>query len=226
MAHSVRTHLRLDIDAFDSSIRRFIPGYERMLEEAAGRAAAVLPELVVDLGAGTGALSEAMLERAGVGRVQLLDIDPEMLEQARGRVSQFGERATFVQGSYDDPLPDCDAIAASLSLHHIPTIEAKRDLFRRAFAALRPGGVLVNGDANMPEDKARRDALYRVWVDHMIHHGISEERAWQHFAEWAEEDTYLPLEAELAALTEVGFSANLVWHLGPIGVVVARRPLI
>lgn len=226
MAHSVRKHLRLEIAAFDSMIRRFIPGYDRMLEEAAGRVAAVLPELVIDLGAGTGALSEAFLERGGVGHVQLLDVDPEMLDQARGRLSRFGERASFVEGSYDDPLPDCDAIAASLALHHIPTLEAKRELFRRAFAALRPGGVFVNGDANMPEDEDRREATYRVWVDHMHHNGISEEQAWRHFEEWSEEDTYLSLEAELEALKEVGFDASLVWHLGPIGVVVARRPLI
>lgn len=226
MTHSVRRHLRLEISAFDAAIRRFIPGYETMLSEAAGRVAAVQPHLVVDLGAGTGGLSEELLQRAGVGHVQLLDVDVEMLEQARGRLEPFVGRVTFTEGSYDDPLPACDAFAASLSLHHIPTIERKRALFARAFEALRPGGVIVNADATMPEEGEERDRLYRIWVDHMIHNGIEEPRAWAHLEEWAEEDTYLPLEVELDALREVGFDSGVVWRLGPMAVVVGRRPLV
>ncbi len=48
-------------------------------------------------------------------------------------------------------------------------------------------------------------------------------RSAQHFEEWAEEDTYLPLDAELAALREIGFEAERVWNDGPVGVVVARK---
>jgi tRNA (cmo5U34)-methyltransferase len=225
MAHSVRRHLRLEIDQYDESIRRFIPGYDVMLSVAAGHVAVVLPDVVLDLGAGTGALSQAILERAGVGRVMLMDVDPEMLDQARDRLRAYGERALFVLRSFDDPLPECDAIAASLSLHHLPTIASKAALFTRAFEALRPGGVFVNADVTMPADEVEREELYRFWVDHMVRGGITPERAREHLAEWAEEDTYLPLEAELAALGEVGFDARSVWRAGPIGVVVGRRPL-
>ena len=224
MAHSVRRHLRLEIDQYDESIRCFIPGYDVMLSVAAGHVAAVSPDVVLDLGAGTGALSQAILERAGVGQVMLMDVDAEMLDQARDRLRAYGERALFALRSFDDPLPECDAIAASLSLHHLPTIEAKAALFGRAFEALRPGGVFVNADATMPADEVEREELYRFWVDHMVRGGITPERAREHLAEWAEEDTYLPLEAELAALGAVGFDARSVWRAGPIGVVVGRRP--
>ena len=33
MAHSVESHLRLDIAQYDELIRRFIPGYDEMLNE-------------------------------------------------------------------------------------------------------------------------------------------------------------------------------------------------
>ena len=62
MSHSVRHHLRLEIDAYDETIRTFIPGYEEGLARAADEIADVRPTLVLDLGAGTGALAEAMLE--------------------------------------------------------------------------------------------------------------------------------------------------------------------
>ena len=222
-SHSVRRHLRLEIDDYDATIRRWIPGYETMLAVAADAVAAARPDLVVDLGAGTGGLSEVLLERDEVGTVELLDVDGEMMAQARSRLERFGDRARFALRSYHEPFPACDAFAASLSLHHIPTLDTKTDLFARARRALRPGGVLVNADVNMPADEAERDALYRHWADHMVRSGIPEDRAWAHFDEWAEEDTYLPLDAELQALGDAGFTAERVWNDGPVGVVVARK---
>ena len=224
MSHSVRRHLRLEIDAYDETIRRFIPAYETMLAVAADAVAAVGPDLVVDLGSGTGALSEVLLGRPGVGVVELLDVDSEMMDQARRRLRRFGERVRFTLRSYDEPFQPCDAFAASLSLHHISTLEAKSALYSRVFDALRPGGVFVNADANMPTSRTERDRLFRYWADHLVASGISEDRAWRHFDEWAEEDTYLPLDAELEALAQLGFEADRVWSDGPIGVVVAKRP--
>ena len=94
MSHSVRRHLRVDIAAYDGTIRRFIPGYEEMLHQAAAAVASACPELVLDLGAGTGALSEAILARSEVGAVELVDVDQEMLDQARARLASFARRST------------------------------------------------------------------------------------------------------------------------------------
>lgn len=223
LTHSVRRHLGVEVDDYDATIRRFIPGYERMLAVAADAVAQVGPGHVVDLGAGTGGLSESLLTRDEVGTVELLDVDSEMLTRARSRLERYGDRARFTLRSYDEPFEPCDAFAASLSLHHLPTLHRKTTLFRRAFEALRPGGVLVNADVNMPDDDEERRALYRYWADHQVRSGIPEERAWAHFEEWAEEDTYLPLNAELEALRDVGFQARPVWNDGPAGVVVARK---
>lgn len=226
MAHSVRRHLSLEIEAYDETIRRWIPGYEAMLSAAADAVASVHPERVVDLGAGTGGLSEVLLSRDEIRSVELIDVDPEMLGHARARLERFGDRVTFTLRSYDAPFEPVDAFAASLSLHHIPTLEAKSVLFARAFEALRPGGVLVNADCTMPTDPEEQTLLYRHWADHQIANGIPEERAFAHFEEWSAEDTYLPLEAELTALRDVGFEADQVWSDGPIGVVVARKPSV
>jgi tRNA (cmo5U34)-methyltransferase len=223
MSHSVRKHLRVDIDAYDDQIRRFIPGYEAMLRAAALAVASVQPGLVLDLGAGTGGLSEMLLRQERVGHVELLDVDPEMLERARARLAAFGWRARFRERSFLDPLPSCDAVAASLSLHHVRAIEAKRELYGRVFDALWGGGIFVNADATMPTESKERDALYRHWVDHMVASGIEERDAWSHFEEWAEEDTYQPLDDEMAALVDAGFDVECVWREGPMTVVVGRK---
>ena len=223
MSHSVRRHLRVEVEAYDEIIRRFIPGYDTLLDVAARAVAAVRPGLVLDLGAGTGALAEAMLGHNAVGTVELVDVDPEMLDQARVRLERFGSRAGFREESFLDPLPACDAVAASLALHHIPEMADKGTLYRRIHASLRPGGVFVNADAVMPSDPEGREAGYAFWAAHMVSRGIPEERAWQHFAEWAEEDTYQPIELELAAMATAGFEAEIAWHEGPIAVLVGRR---
>lgn len=225
MPHSVRRHLRVEIDAYDRAIRSFVPGYEEMLRAAAREiAAAAGGGPILELGAGSGAFSEALLEHREVGAVELVDADAEMLARARARLARFGDRARFREASFDDPFPPCAAAAASLALHHVPTLDGKRALYRRIGAALPPGGVFVNADVTMPAAPAARAAAYRRWTAHMAAHGVDEAQARRHFAEWSEEDTYFPLEDELAAMTEAGFAARQVWSETPISVLAGRKP--
>ena len=164
MSHVVRKHLRLEIDAYDAAIRTFIPGYEEALTRAASEIAGVRPTLVLDLGTGTGALAEALLAHDCVGTVEALDIDPEMLTQARLRLTRFGTRARVRRGSFEAPLPPCDAVATSLVLHHVPTMARKRRLYARIYRALRPGGVFVNADVAISAHPVAREETYRRWV--------------------------------------------------------------
>ena len=162
-AHSVRRHLRVPIDAYDAAIRQFIPGYEAMLGVASRELAAVAPGLVLDLGGGTGALAEAILKSRDSGTVELIDVDPEMLAQARTRLARFGGRVRFTEQSFFAALPRCNGAAASLALHHVRTLDAKRALYRRIHGALEPGGVFINADATMPADPDASEATWRAW---------------------------------------------------------------
>lgn len=195
-----------------------------MLEVASRELVANAPALVLDLGAGTGALSEAVLLADGGVAVELVDIDPEMLAQARARLAGFAVRARFSGISFLGPLPPCDGASASLSLHHIRTLDAKRSLYRRIHEALRPGGTFVNADAAVPEEPSAREEVLGQWVEHMVSCGIGESEGYEHLEQWADEDTYFPLEAELEAVEVAGFAAECVWKQGPMAVVVGRKP--
>ena len=50
MSHSVRRHLRVEIEAYDKMIRAFIPAYEEMLARTADAVAETKPKKVIDLG--------------------------------------------------------------------------------------------------------------------------------------------------------------------------------
>ena len=224
MNHSVRCHLRLEIEAYDQNIRKFIPGYETGLLQAAREVARARPGKVLDLGAGTGALSEVILTQSDAVVVELLDVDAEMLAVARARLNRFEERVRFRQESFLDPLPSCDAVAASLSLHHVPLMADKTRLYGRIREALAPGGVFVNADVTMPASGVRRDADYAAWAKHLEACGIDRARAYEHFEEWSGEDTYFPLEDELRAMESAGFEARCVWRDLPNTLLVGQRP--
>ena len=223
MSHSVRNHLRLEIDSYDETIRQFIPGYEEGLTWAAREIVGIRPTLVLDLGAGTGALAEAMLEHEGVGVVEAIAVDAEMLDRARIRLKRFGVRARFQRCSFESPLPECDAVSACLALHHVPTMERKRALYKGIFRTLRPAGVFVNADVTMSAHPVRQEQCYRIWAGHLVSCGIDERRAYEHFDEWTSGDTYFPLDDELTAMREAGFNAECAWREPPNTLLVGRK---
>ncbi|MGH9143915.1 MAG: class I SAM-dependent methyltransferase, partial [Vicinamibacterales bacterium] len=192
----VASHLGIDLAEYDSRIRTFIPHYEEMLDVAA---AAIPPRArtIVDLGIGTGALSARCLSTARVARAVGIDLDAAILTLAQRRL---GDRATFNTGSFlRTPLPPCDAVVASFALHHVRTRAAKKALYRRIRAALRPGGLFVSVDCQPARDPRLRRAQLEQWLTH-LRGAYTPAQAKGFMASWAHEDVYLPLDAELALL--------------------------
>jgi len=227
MAHSVEQHLQVQPAAYDASIRRFVPGYETML----GEVVLALAEhglggqaRVLDLGAGTGALSERLALVFPLAQLTLLDADPAMLEAARGRLAGHLARVELRRGSFSDPLPPCEVAVASLALHHLHFVDAKRDTYRGLHQALVPGGLLIVADAFVPADPPLARALMERWADHLVEQGDSREQAFARFAAWAVEDRYLGIDEELGLLAGAGFAVVEVrWRVGPMAVLVARK---
>ena len=218
--HRVAAHLGVDAKAYDEAIRRWIPGYEEMV----GTIIHMIGELgaepvVVDLGTGTGALACAILDALPRARAILVDIDPTMLAVAGLRVANHKARVELRQTSFFEPLPPCDAIVASLALHHVPDIENKRALYAHIFKALRPGGVFLMGDATVHEQGPEHDRIYRQWETGMAEAGIPHEQAIELFAQWSREDRYYPLAVELQTLAAAGFTRpDCFWKRGAMTV--------
>lgn len=100
-------------------------------------------ETALDLGCGSGRLTELLARRLPRGRVIAVDRSANMLAQARERLEpQFGDRIEYLQCSLDEL--DLEAAAelafSNAALHWI------RDhprLFRTIFRAIKPGARLV-----------------------------------------------------------------------------------
>jgi tRNA (cmo5U34)-methyltransferase len=225
-AHSVKSHLRVDAEGYDVQIRRFIPYYDEMIATGVEVLAALAsPDAhVLDLGGGTGALSSAVLHGLPGARVTVLDVDPDMLAEARRRLADFGARVAFNQASFLDPLPEADAVVASLALHHVHDLAAKTALYGAIREALAPGGVFLNLDAAVTEGVRLNRLVFDRMASRMGDHGIGDAEARGHFAAWAKEDRYFPLDAELAALRQAGFDeVECFWRRGLSAVTCALR---
>ncbi len=114
--------------------------------------ATVDPQVVLDVGCGTGTLTIAAAEELGDARVVGLDGDPKVLGIARRK--DGSERVEWVEGLADElPFRDgeVDALVTTLVFHHLP-LGIKRAALTEAMRVLRPGGRLVVADWGRPQD--------------------------------------------------------------------------
>lgn len=228
---SVASHLNVSPADYDVKIRALIPLYEELIPEAAAalRLAQRPVRNIVDLGVGTGALALACLNvalrlRSGQARVWGIDADDSMMAIARRRLGRHISRVEFVHSSFTGTaLPRCDAIVASYSLHHIRSRRAKLAFYKKCFAALRPGGVLVSGDC-MPASTSGGFAQdLDVWFTHLGRSFGGRAGGRKVYESWAEEDVYVPLADEIKMLQRAGFDVDVTWRKSPFAVVAGVK---
>ncbi|NMR31952.1 class I SAM-dependent methyltransferase [Crystallibacter degradans] len=99
---------------------------------------------VLELGAGSGAMAAALLQRAPGIRLTVTDLDEGMLANARGRFPRPGPK---VQQADATALPfqsgSFDFVLSFLMLHHVLNWQAA---VAEAARVLRPGGMLIGYD--------------------------------------------------------------------------------
>lgn len=152
-------HHRDLAEAFDGQAARFErapvqadPAALRRLVEAAD-----LPpdSLVLDAGCGPGLVGRALLDAGH--RVVGFDLSTEMVDRARARCAEHGDRARFERRAVDSTLAPAsfDAAISRYVLHHVA--DPARFLADQV-AAVRPGGVLVLGDHTTAVDPEHAEA--------------------------------------------------------------------
>ena len=208
---------------YDAARRRLVPTFDTFYG-AAVQALALVPgpvTRVLDLGAGTGLLSERVLAAHPDADVVLLDGAPAMLAEARARL---GERASYVVGDLTEPLPagPWDAVVSALAIHHLPDAD-KAGLFTRVREALAPGGVFVNAEQVAAPTQALDDYYLHRHACAARTLG-SDDEEWAGAVERMRHDRKATVEQQLGWLRQAGFAdADCFLKDHSFAVLVARR---
>lgn len=173
----------------------------------------------LDLGAGTGAASRAILARYPGSSAILADFSAQMMAAGERLMEQFTGRYRMVEldlttGVWPDSIPaQVDAIVTSMCVHHL-TDERKRALFAEIFDHLVPGGWYLNYDPVAAPDKS----VEQVWeraadredpeAAHRRRHRTQEQQArWENHVRYI-----IPLDQQLGYLRAAGFAGiDVYW---------------
>ncbi|GIF02587.1 SAM-dependent methyltransferase [Actinoplanes siamensis] len=128
----------LDLDA------EVLRDYYREVIGWAGSLVPTEPE-IIDLGAGTGTGTVALARHLPTASLTAVDVDEEMLDRLRRRVTQagLGDRVRTVRADLDGewpPLGPADLVWASASMHHLA--DPARAL-AQVHSLLRSGGIFM-----------------------------------------------------------------------------------
>jgi len=188
----------------------------------------------LDLGAGTGAASRAILRLYPRSTAILADFSAEMMRAGEQEMQAFAGRYRYVEfdmataGAWPAAIPPAlDAVVTSMCVHHLPD-DRKQSLFAEISGRLVPGGWYLNYDPV----RAEEDLVEATWswVRDREH---PEEAARRHHRSpleqerWANHVRYIiPLAPQLGYLRAAGFEGvDVYWrHLENV-IYAGRRPV-
>jgi tRNA (cmo5U34)-methyltransferase len=205
---------------YDANVRRVIPHYELLHQEALDLVGAVVsePAIWLDTGCGTGYLVEQALALFPTTRFVLADPSQAMLDQARQRLHGADpHRASFVHRLTSDLLaghlggtPD---VITAIMCHHYARPEERRTMTEVCHDLLAPGGVYVTFENTRPDSQEATGIGMQRWRRFQQAQGRDDPIVEQHLARFDTE--YFPITVceHLHLLRDCGFRiAQLLWY--------------
>jgi tRNA (cmo5U34)-methyltransferase len=222
MAHHTKNAFDATASEYDKDRFRLIPGYESFYRWAVD----LIPSdsmHILDLGAGSGLMTELVNRRFPKASIHLIDVSGPMLDLARRRFGNNSrityEQADYLEASFPKRL---DAIISSLSIHHLPD-KQKKKIFRKIYKALATGGVFVNAEQVAGPTKNLSRRYKDIWLLQIKKAGATEKQIKQALFRMRE-DRCSPIEDQLKWMRNAGFSDADCWFKeGRFAVLAAVR---
>jgi tRNA (cmo5U34)-methyltransferase len=173
----------------------------------------------LDLGAGTGAASSAVLSRYPGSTGILADFSAEMMRAGEEEMQPFAGRYSYVEfdllaGDWPAAIPPTvDAAISSLCVHHLPD-ERKQGLFAEILGRLVPLGWYLNYDQVRTDDPAVAAVWQRVTdrddpdaAHKRLHRTPHEQARYENHVRYL-----IPLQQQLDYLRSAGFDGIDVYY--------------
>lgn len=179
--------------------------------------------MALDVGSGPGILSRLLLDTFPNARVMALDVSTVMLDLCKKKLWAYPNRASFRHGDFtSDALGGpFDVVLAGLVLHHAAEAP-RRQFFRAAMAAMKPGGILLSRDIVRGSTARLTQDYERLWRLYMRAQGEDGE-AW--YAKFQAKDPPATVEDQLKSMTDAGFiDVGCHWRYLNFAITGGRKP--
>ena len=187
-------------------------GYREVLRWVVQQAQITPASRVLELGSGTGNLSELI---ASCGELVSVDISENMETIARRKIRHLANRR-FIKADilevFTQELGRFDAVISTYAVHHL-TDQEKQRLFALIFDHLLPSGAAVFGDLMVQNDSEKEQKIHQYLAkgDRATAQAIGEEFFWS-------------LDTAIAYLKRLGFKIRAERFSDLSYGVIARKP--
>jgi tRNA (cmo5U34)-methyltransferase len=167
-----RYHDIMDPRDYDGIIQTIIPRHSALLETVIEYLPAS-PGRILELGCGTGKLTEMVRATYPAAEITGIDLSKEMLCMASAKPGLRG--VTMIEGDIRGEWPAgwFDAIISTLCLHHLGP-EERNAIMMRACKALNPGGRFICGDILQAGEEWEEELRMESWGKAMKYAGASD----------------------------------------------------
>jgi len=175
----MKSQMEKMVPSYDSYMKKVTLGRERVLrEETVDLAQVKAGDCILEIGCGTGTLTQAAKQKAGAaGKVFGIDIIPGMIEASQRKAAQANEDITIQSGSIDD-IPflanQFDVVMCSFMIFHMPETVRRKGI-TEIYRVLKPQGRLLVLDMALPAQPLPR-AIAKMLFGGMLEHELQELR--------------------------------------------------
>ena len=155
---------------YDDYIVKIVPYHKEMLEALISSIPfeAKEPIKIIELGCGTGIATCSIKKRYPKAHLTCIDMSSKMLDIAKKKLKSFPniefEQTDFTKYQFKEKY---DVVLSFLSLMYLSGDKARKSIFRKAYSALKPGGVFIAGEANISKNKYSQEIYMKKWIEYM-----------------------------------------------------------
>lgn len=183
------------------------------------------PKRILDLGCGTGNLTDHILKKFPEAEIDALDISEDILKECRKRFAN-NPNVRYIQTDFKSlhlPPGSYDLVMSSIAIHHIEDPD-KINLYKEVYQALSSGGIFIFAD----QTRGIIEEIYRkniaLWKEEAFKLGSTQENWDMWMSHQDAHDFHTPVNWHLFQLEKAGYKEiDLIWKYLMWAVVWAKK---